>query len=615
MPMHRKILLCLIALAACLAVPEGQAAIQLRRIASGFEMPLYVTSAKDGSGRLFVVEQRGRIRIVANGQVQEQAFLDITDRIKCCGEMGLLGLAFHPNFRNNGRLFVNYTRAAAGFAGETVIAEYTVAPGNPNVAVKESERIVLSFPQPFENHNGGMVEFGADGFLYIATGDGGSGGDPMGNGQSLNTLLGKILRIDVDSTALYAIPADNPFVNAAGLDEIFAYGLRNPFRFSFDRETGRLFAGDVGQVQREEVDIIVKGGNYGWNIMEGTLCFRPSTGCNRTGLILPIHDYPRSEGTTVTGGYVYRGSAVPSLAGKYVYADFGSGTVWALRAVSAEMWSNETLLETGRNISSFGEDEAGELYVADYAGELLQIASSTAQPAIHAGGIVNAASYAGGSVAPGELIAIFGSELGPGIGAGAQLDENGRVAQVLGDTRVWFDDQAAPLLFVRNDQINVQAPYGVAGKQFTVVRAQVGSAFSNAITLPVVPAAPGIFALAGGRGQGAILNSDLSFNSSTRPAARGSIAVFYATGEGQTSPSGVDGALAAEPYPTPLLGATITIGGIPAEIIFAGSAPGFAGLMQINARVPQQTATGSAVPVVLRVGNAVSQSGLTMAVN
>ena len=603
-------------LASSLFLPacSARAAIQLRTVVTGLVDPVYVTSARDGSGRLFIVEQAGRIRILAGGTLRPAPFLDIRDRVRAGGEMGLLGLAFHPDYPNNGRLFINYTRD--GPTGlETVIAEFAVSPGNPDTAVRESEKNLITFSQPFTNHNGGMVEFGPDGFLYIATGDGGSGGDPQGNGQRLNTLLGKILRIDINAGVPYGIPPDNPFLPGPGRDEIYAYGLRNPWRFSFDRETGRLFAGDVGQNRLEEIDIIEKGGNYGWNIMEGTRCFSPSSNCNTAGLSLPIHEYGRDLGISVTGGYVYRGSAVPSLVGKYLFADFGSGRFWALSELSSGQWRVEELLRTGLSISSFGEDENGEVYVVDYGGSIRQIVSDGREPTVNLQGVVSAASFLLGGIAPGEIVAIFGTGLGPAQLVDAQLDEFGRLTRMLADAVVWFDDVAAPLFAARSDQINAQVPYGVSGKTIAVVQVQFQGALSNPVTMAVAEAAPELFALAGGRGQGAILNANLSPNSPSNPASRGSPVVVYATGEGQTNPPGVDGKLAELPSPAPLLPVSLTIGGITAQVTFAGSAPGFVGLLQINAVVPQGVAPGSDVPVVLRVGGVSSQPGLTLAVN
>lgn len=349
--------------------------IRLESVATGLDQPIGLFHAGDGSGRLFVIEQEGTIRILQNGAVGETPFLDIRDRVTAGGEKGLLGLAFHPRFEENGRFFVNYTSPAGGRL-HTVISEFKAGAG--------SERIFLTIPQPFSNHNGGNIVFGPDRFLYIGMGDGGSANDPEGNGQNLKTLLGKMLRIDVDQKANgkeYAIPPDNPFVATPGAaPEIWAYGLRNPWRFSFDPQTGLLYAGDVGQNAREEIDVIRRGGNYGWNPMEGTIC-TPGVNhgnCDKSRYDLPIIDYPRSEGTTVVGGYVYRGTAIPNLAGAYLYADFGSGRLWMLRYDGRAVSDQRLLLETGKQIASFGEDEQRELYLADIGGEIFKIVSAEA---------------------------------------------------------------------------------------------------------------------------------------------------------------------------------------------------------------------------------------------
>lgn len=326
------------------------------------------------------IEQAGIIRVLQNGAVGAAPFLDIRNRVTAGGEMGLLGLAFHPKFEENGRFFVNYTSPTGGL--HTVISEFKVGAGGAGDPA--SERILLTIPQPFSNHNGGNIVFGPDGFLYIGMGDGGSGNDPQGNGQRLDTLLGKMLRIDVDQTAggkEYAVPPDNPFISIPGAaPENWAYGLRNPWRFSFDPQTGHLYAGDVGQTAREEIHVIRKGGNNGWNPMEGTIC-TPGVNngnCDKSRYDLPIIDYPRSEGTTVVGGYVYRGSAIPNLAGAYLYADFGSGRLWMLRYDGNAVSDQRLLLETGNSISSFGEDEQRELYLTDYGGEIFKIVSGQA---------------------------------------------------------------------------------------------------------------------------------------------------------------------------------------------------------------------------------------------
>ena len=615
----RRLLLIPLCVTILIAGISTQAAIQLRTVATGLSAPIYATGAGDSSGRLFIVEQAGRIRILVGSTLVATPFLDIRSRVRFGGEMGLLGLAFHPRYGENGRFFVNYTRTgAAGL--ETVIAEYAVSAGNANMAATDSERILLTYSQPFENHNGGMVAFGPDGFLYIASGDGGAGGDPQGNGQNLSSLLGKTLRIDIDSATPYGIPPDNPFAASPGRDEIFAYGLRNPWRFSFDRAGGdraggRLFAGDVGQDALEEIDIIVKGGNYGWNRMEGRRCYSPSTNCNRDGLALPIHEYGRSDGASVTGGYVYRGASVPSLFGKYVFADFVTGRIWALSELSTGAWRNEELLRSGLNISSFGEDDQGELYLNDYSGTVRQIISDGREPRMNAVGPVNAASFLLGDIAPGEILTLFGSGLGPAQGLGAQLDGQGRISRVVAESRIWFDEFAAPLYYTQSDQVNAQVPCGISGRVRVMVQTEYQNALSNPFTAKVAAAAPGLFTLTEGRGPGAILNSDLSVNSAARPAARGSEIVLYATGEGQTQPASVEGVLAQSPFPAPVLPVAVRIGGAPATVRFAGAAPGFAGLLQINVVVPANITIGSSVPVELQIGGFASQPGVTVAIN
>jgi glucose/arabinose dehydrogenase len=355
--------------------PSGPLVLTLTPVLSGLNSPVDLQNAADGTGRLFVVEQQGQIRIVSNNSLVPTPFLDITSLVDFGGEKGLLGLAFHPAYTQNRRFFVNYDRVASGQM-QTVIAEFQTLASNPNQADPNSQRILFTVNQPFPNHKGGQLAFGPDGFLYIGLGDGGSAGDPLGNAQNRGVLLGKMLRIDVDHTSpglQYAIPSDNPFLNGVDRGEVWAYGLRNPWRFSFDVSSGRLFAADVGQDKFEEIDILQKGGNFGWNIMEGLHCFKPSSGCNMTGLILPITEYDHSQGDAVIGGYVYRGTAIPRLSGTYLFSDFESGTIWGLTENSSGQWTRSQLIAGGRNISSFGRDEAGELYVLDYSGSLLRI--------------------------------------------------------------------------------------------------------------------------------------------------------------------------------------------------------------------------------------------------
>lgn len=358
------------------APPLDTLGLNLVPVAGGFTKPTFVTHPGDGSGRLFVTEQVGRIWLIDNGEVYPEPFLDIVDLVGSdASEQGLLSVVFHPDYANNGFFYVNYTDKQ----GDTVIARYTVSAGNPNVADPASGTVVLTFDQPYANHNGGQLVFGPDGYLYIGTGDGGSGGDPQNNGQSLNTLLGKILRIDVDNAEPYGIPADNPFLDVSDArPEIWSYGWRNPWRFSFDRQTGDMYIADVGQNQYEEVHVEPAGSpgglNYGWNLMEGNHCFR-SPDCDPVALNLelPVVEYDHSLGCSITGGYVYRGDLFPDLTGAYLYGDFCSGRVWGLRQEADGSWSQAELLASGYRISSFGQDEAGEIYLVDHGGEILRV--------------------------------------------------------------------------------------------------------------------------------------------------------------------------------------------------------------------------------------------------
>lgn len=349
--------------------------IVLKAVVKGLADPVHITNAVDGSGRLFITEQAGIIRILKGGKSLPSPFLDIREQVKSGGEMGLLSVAFHPRFGENGRFFVNYTSSRGGL--HTVVSEFR-ASHNPDVADSKSEKVILTVDQPFSNHNGGQITFGPDGYLYIGMGDGGGANDPYGHGQNLSTLLGAILRIDVDKREgkrEYRVPDDNPFNTYPNArPEIWAYGLRNPWRFSFDPLTGVLYAGDVGQYDREEIDIIEPGKNYGWNIMEGTIC-TPGVNpkCNKTALAPPLIDYGRNEGITVIGGFVYRGQDIPALCGAYIYADWGSGKIWALRHQGHKVIEQRMLLDTGLSISSFGIDERYEVYVVDHKGGVYKI--------------------------------------------------------------------------------------------------------------------------------------------------------------------------------------------------------------------------------------------------
>jgi len=342
-----------------------------------FSRPLLLTHAPDGTNRIFVVQQTGQVLVFPNDSAATATtvFLNIAGKLSSQGgEEGLLGLAFHPLFAVNRTFYVNYTAPApAPSACRTVIARYTVPSGSPNAADPLSEARILEIDQPYANHNGGMIAFGNEGHLYIGMGDGGDGNDPGNVAQNRSSLLGKILRINVDDTTggkPYGIPADNPYAGTSQgfREEIFAYGFRNPWRFSIDGPTGEIWAGDVGQGAREEIDLVRKGGNYGWKIMEGSICRPPTTGCDTAGLVFPVKDYGRSLGYSVTGGYVYRGSARPGLQGAYIYGDYGSGRIWMLRWSNGALTADSLLIDTPYALSSFGTDSNGELYVLDRSG-------------------------------------------------------------------------------------------------------------------------------------------------------------------------------------------------------------------------------------------------------
>ena len=356
--------------------PPVATGARLREVANGLESPLFLTSPPGDQNRQFVVEKTGKIRIIRNDALVPTPFLDLSAKVSNGSEQGLLGLAFHPQYAGNGLFVVNYTNTS----GDTRVSLFRVST-DPDRADPSSEQVILAVDQPFSNHNGGMVVFGPDGHLYIGLGDGGSGGDPQNNGQSRSTLLGKILRLAVSGTGQVSVPPDNPFVGQSGIrPEIWSYGLRNPWRFSFDRSTGDLYIADVGQNAREEINVATdvaqfgRGRNYGWRIMEGTVCFSGSN-CDRDGLTLPVLDYGHGEGCSVTGGYVYRGTALGAFAGHYFYGDYCEGWVRSFRLSGPGLtepldWPS---LRPGGQILSFGEDARGELYILAGSGRVFRI--------------------------------------------------------------------------------------------------------------------------------------------------------------------------------------------------------------------------------------------------
>jgi uncharacterized protein (TIGR03437 family) len=555
--------------------------VTLYRLAGGFEMPTAIRFPPDGSGRMFVVEQRGSIRIIENGVRLDRPFLDLRGKVSCCDERGLLGLAFSPSYRTSQTFYVNYTDPQ----GNSVVSRMRAS---GNSADPNSEQVILRVTQPFQNHNGGNLVFGPDGYLYLGFGDGGSAGDPQNNAQRTDTLLGKMLRIDVESgQPTYSVPPTNPFVNnSAYRPEIWATGLRNPWRFSFDRETKDLWIGDVGQNRAEEIDFqpaSSKGGeNYGWRRMEGLGCYPPGSSCDREGITLPILEYGRQFGQSVTGGYVYRGSSYPALRGFYLYGDFGSGNLWAVQPQGSG-WDNRLVLASQRQISTFGEDESGELYLADYRGDIYRITAGA--PATAANAVVNAASFAAG-ISAGSLATVFGSGIAafPGIvqaGVFPLPTEIGNVSVTLNGTRV-------PLIAIASvngqEQINFQVPYELANASRATVVITANGGASAPVEVPIVNAQPEIFAV-------------------TRDAQT---ATIWATGLGAvTNQPGTGVAAPSSPLATVIAQPVVTIGSAAAAVSFAGLAPNFAGLYQINVTIPAGVAPGA--PVTIAAGAAVSK--------
>jgi len=567
------------------AAAFAQPSIRLIKVGGGFSQPSHITGAGDGSGRLFITEQRGRIRILHNGAVQPEPFLDISEKVRCCGERGLLSTAFPPDYAESGEFYVYYTN----LAGDIVVARYRRG-ASADVADPASETILLTIPhRQFANHNGGQLAFAPDGALMIGTGDGGGGGDPLGNAQNPASLLGKLLRMDVKRGSL------NP--------EIVAIGLRNPWRFSFDRATGDLYIADVGQGQYEEVNFQPAGEtavrNYGWNIMEGLHCFQP--GCNPAGLTLPVAEYSHNAGDcSVTGGFVYRGTRYPSLQGIYFYGDYCSGRIRTLTRANGA-WQSAVALQTNLLISTFGEDDSGELYVADHgSGDIYQIAGGP--PAFQAAGVVNAASYEPG-ITPGGIAALFGSGLTTVQGI---VEGGDPLPRQLLNTSVTVNGIAAPLFAVAfvngQEQINFQVPYEIpAGGKATVVVTNNGMA-SAPVEVDVFPVQPGIFTTDGERAA-ALHGFTLEPVTAANPASPGEVIALYATGLGPVDNPVETGALAPlAPLSRTALQPLVTIGGQDAAVEFAGLAPLFAGLYQLNVRVPAGAAAGELEVVITSGG-------------
>jgi uncharacterized protein (TIGR03437 family) len=575
-----------------LATPLAAQEIQLVRVASGISAPTDIQNAGDGSGRLFFVQQNGLVRILRNGALLAQPFLDIRGRTRGDGERGLLGLAFPPGFARSGRFYVDYT----DLGGDTVIAQYRVS-ANPDIADASSEIVLLHIAQPFENHNGGQVRFGPDGYLYIAMGDGGSGGDPLHNGQSLGALLGKLLRIDVESDpGRVRIPPGNPFAGAAGArPEIWAYGLRNPWRFSFDTATRDLWIADVGQDDYEEIDLqpaASRGGeNYGWNLMEGMHCYQ--AGCNPQGLTLPVAEYSHAEGCSVIGGLVYRGLASPGLRGAYIYGDLCNGTIWGLDR-QGSVWASRKLASAGFTITTFGVDEAGEIYVSDAdRSAILHVVGSVA-PRITATGVVNAASFLAGLTA-GSLATVFAA--GVLDTAGILAASQAPLPAALGGVSVTVNGIAAPILAIANvngrEQVNFQVPFEVAGQTTAAVVVTRLGLSSAALNVPVLDAQPAVYTTDGVQAV-VVHNADYTLVTAEQPLKPGEFVFLYAAGLGRVSNQPPTGAGApASPLAAALASVQLTLAGLLCEVQYAGLAPGFVGVYQVNFRVPSNAPAGS----------------------
>jgi glucose/arabinose dehydrogenase len=362
-----------------LATAPTAANVQLQPFITELRRPLYITHSGDESGRLFILEQGGVIYVTNSTGTDLAIFLDVSPLVSAEAngssyiERGLLGLAFHPQYAQNGLFFINYTDRQ----GATVIARYRVSSQNANQADINSAQIIFTHPQPFPNHNGGHMAFGPDGYLYVSLGDGGAANDPLGAGQNLEILLGKILRLDVNANTGYAIPPDNPLVGTAGADEIWAYGLRNVWRFSFDRATGDMYLGDVGQNAWEEINFQPAaspgGENYGWNAYEASRVFNNRLTVDNAVMPIAEYEHTGANGCSVTGGYVYRGEALPELQGAYLYSDYCSGRIWVAYRDTSDTWQSSVFLDSGLQVSSFGEDDNGELFIVDYGGAVFRL--------------------------------------------------------------------------------------------------------------------------------------------------------------------------------------------------------------------------------------------------
>lgn len=578
--------------------------LRLDRVATLVNNCSDIQVPRDGSGRIFLVQQNGLIRVLKNGTLLDAPFLDIRSRLAFGGEQGLLGLAFPPFYAQKGWFYVNYTNRS----GATTVSRFLLNPSSPDLADPASERVLLTISQPFANHNGGQIQFGPDGMLYIGMGDGGSANDPQGNGQNNRSLLGKMLRIDTESNiARYEVPDSNPFAkSSAYVPEIWATGMRNPWRFSFDSDTGDLWIADVGQGRFEEINYqpaSSKGGeNYGWNTMEGASCLNP--GCSTAGLTLPVWTYNHNIGSSITGGFVYRGSKFPLLRGAYIYGDYVTARVWALRRNGNSFVSDEiAALGSSFAISTFGQDEDGELLIANYKNGEIHRITFLPQPAVTPASVVNAASFDTGLVS-GSLATVFFSGL---IDRATSLVANTLpLPRALGGYRISINGSDVPLWSVvrsgDQEQISFQVPWELQAGSTAKMQIFSSSASTNLIELPVSRPKPGIFGIDATNAL-VIRGSDFTLVSPQTPLARGEVYTLYATGLGLITLPATNG----QPFGAAASirgNAQLRIGSAVAQVLYAGTAPGFVGVYQVNFR-PGPSAPAGAQDLVLSVdGNA-----------
>ena len=703
--MVRKLAITLALAAPLLAQQLPPDQLSFERLPQRVRLPVGLVDPGDGTGRLFAVSQVGRILALIPDEGFPITMLNIEDRVSCCGEQGLLGLALHPDFLDNGLLYVNYTNNV-GESGHSILARYKISADDPNRIDPDSEKILLDIEQTTVGHNGGQISFGGDGYLYTTFGDGGLPGEFPDTAQDLGSLLGKILRIDVNTGDPYAIPPTNPFVDTPGArGEIYHSGLRNPWRFSFDRENQDMFIADVGDGEWEEVSFQAGssrgGANYGWRFFEGSNCWKNSTFCNPEGLTPPILEYRHSEpngcGYSVTGGYVYRGYEMEPFRGAYIFGDFCTGELWAATE-SGGRWSMGEPLATGWRISTFAEGSTGELYVANYAasefyritmarpspevsavapsilsagavdgavtvkGERfhpasivtldgvdratefvdnrtlitrlsadtlatvgttrlavrtdgpgggvsseidVEIVAADDPPSFPANGVVNAASFAAGPLAPGTIISIFGDRV-------ALADEISSFLPLplgLGGASVSFNDTGAAQLFSATDrQLNLLLPLSLSGSDTVRITVRLGSEVAQ-VSVPLGQYSPGVFTIdSSGTGQGAVTIASSGGCLAGppvralcgRPVRAGQALEIYATGLGPLVSRFPAGRL-QRPAVTAVL-PEVAIGGAAATVLYSGMAPGFEGLYQVNVLVLEGTPTGSQVSLELRIG-------------